>query len=146
MIVCFWNFKGEFYLEILPRGTTVNTSFFTKCLVVFRNKFPSRQILLHMDNAKPHTLQYTNSMLFDLSITKIMHPPYSPDLAPSDFFLFSYVKERLKKTVLPEDSQEQIQVLSRIIESITKEQPDKVFEEWKKRCVSCIQENGEYFH
>jgi hypothetical protein len=23
------------------------------------------------------------------------HPPYSPDLAPSDFFLFGYVKEKL---------------------------------------------------
>jgi hypothetical protein len=27
------------------------------------------------------------------------HPPYSPYLAPSDFFLFGYVKERLKGMV-----------------------------------------------
>jgi hypothetical protein len=27
------------------------------------------------------------------------HPHYSPDLAPSDFFLFGYVKERLKGMV-----------------------------------------------
>jgi hypothetical protein len=29
------------------------------------------------------------------------HPPYSPDLAPSNFFLFGYVKERLKGMVFP---------------------------------------------
>ena len=27
------------------------------------------------------------------------HPPYSPDLAPSDFFLFPKLKEHLKKSV-----------------------------------------------
>jgi hypothetical protein len=29
------------------------------------------------------------------------HPLYSPDLAPSGFFLFGYVKERLKGMVFP---------------------------------------------
>jgi hypothetical protein len=30
-----------------------------------------------------------------------LHPPYSPDLVPSDFFLFDFVKERLKGMVFP---------------------------------------------
>jgi transposase len=29
------------------------------------------------------------------------HPPYSPDLAPSDFFLFTYAKEHLKGMMFP---------------------------------------------
>jgi transposase len=29
------------------------------------------------------------------------HSPYSPDLAPSHFFLFGYVKKRLKRMVFP---------------------------------------------
>jgi hypothetical protein len=43
-------------------------------------------VLLH-DNASPHTralLEHFNWELFD-------HPPYNPDLAPSDHHLFSYL-------------------------------------------------------
>jgi hypothetical protein len=28
------------------------------------------------------------------------HPPYSPDLAPCDFYLFGYVKDRLSSDLL----------------------------------------------
>jgi hypothetical protein len=31
----------------------------------------------------------------------VLHPPHSTDLAPSDFFLFDYVKELLKGMVFP---------------------------------------------
>lgn len=29
-------------------------------------------------------------------ISKVPHPPYSPDLAPSDFYLFAKFKDKLK--------------------------------------------------
>ena len=32
------------------------------------------------------------------SIQVVTHPPYSPDLAPCDFFLFPTVKEKVKGT------------------------------------------------
>jgi transposase len=51
-------------------------------------------VLLH-DNSHPHTaahiralLEYFNWELFD-------HPPCSPDLAPSDYHLFTYLKNWL---------------------------------------------------
>jgi hypothetical protein len=37
----------------------------------------------------------TTSFLADHNMVRIQHSPYSPDLAPSDFDLFSTVKEKL---------------------------------------------------
>jgi hypothetical protein len=38
----------------------------------------------------------TASFPADDNIARLQHPPYSPDLAPSDFYLFPTVKEKLK--------------------------------------------------
>jgi hypothetical protein len=41
------------------------------------------------------------------------HPPYSPDLAPSDFFLFGYLKGKLMKyrAEIPSETLVRIQVI-----------------------------------
>ncbi len=46
-----------------------------------------RPCLLH-DNAAPHTAKVTKETLEALGFRVLPHPPYSPDLAPSDFHLF----------------------------------------------------------
>jgi len=38
----------------------------------------------------------TMRQLTDNNMTVVPHPPYSPDIAPSDFFLFSKLKMKLK--------------------------------------------------
>ncbi|KAM8707581.1 hypothetical protein ACLKA7_014675 [Drosophila subpalustris] len=43
------------------------------------------QIVFHQDNARPHTSLVT---LRELGWEVLLHPPYSPDLAPSDYHLF----------------------------------------------------------
>jgi hypothetical protein len=44
--------------------------------------------LLHHDNAPSHTSVLTQQFLAKNKIPVIPHPPYSPDLAPCEFFLF----------------------------------------------------------
>ncbi|PNF28924.1 hypothetical protein B7P43_G18320 [Cryptotermes secundus] len=51
-------------------------------------------VFLH-DNARPHTAQRTASLLQEFSWEVFNHPPYSPDLAPSDFHLFLHLKKFL---------------------------------------------------
>jgi len=56
--------------------------------------FTKGVVLLH-DNARPHTTVRTNALI-KLSNWEIFdHPPYSPDLAPSDNHLFTKTKVRL---------------------------------------------------
>jgi transposase len=52
--------------------------------------------LLHHDNAPAHTALAMQHFLASKNMTVVCHPPYSPDLAPYDFFLFPKMKIKLK--------------------------------------------------
>ena len=52
-------------------------------------------VILH-DNAHLHTSAHTVDTLQKLHFEVLKHPPYSPDLAPSDFHLFGLVKAALR--------------------------------------------------
>jgi hypothetical protein len=49
--------------------------------------------ILHHDNATAHTTLYVREFLASKQITVLQHPPYSPYLAPSDFFLFPKIRK-----------------------------------------------------
>jgi len=53
----------------------------------------STGVLLQHDNARPHTARSTVATIQDLSFECLPHPPYSPDLAASDFHVFGPLKE-----------------------------------------------------
>jgi histone-lysine N-methyltransferase SETMAR len=55
-----------------------------------------RRLVVHMDNAPIHNCVMTTSFLADHNLVRLQHPPYSPDLSSSDFYLFPTVKEKLK--------------------------------------------------
>ena len=48
------------------------------------------------DNAPAHQLLATQKKLTYLDFRFLDHPPYSPDLTPSDYHLFSGLKKQLK--------------------------------------------------
>jgi transposase len=54
------------------------------------------QVCLLHDNARPHVASVTRQQLEELSWTTVFHPPYSPDLAPSDLHLFRSLKNYLR--------------------------------------------------
>ena len=49
-------------------------------------------ILFHIDNARPHAAHKSIAKIHELGYKILLHPPYSPDLAPSDFALFPSLK------------------------------------------------------
>jgi transposase len=99
---------------------------------------------LHHDNAPSHTCSTVTEYLTINGITTIPQPPYSPDLAPADFFLFPKVKSSLKG--------HNHGTLSAVKEACTrtlKDVPESVyqgaFESWKSRWQKCIDAQGMYF-
>jgi len=64
-------------------------------------------VLLH-DNATPHTARKTKQKLASLGWTILPHPPYSPDLAPSDFKLFRSLGNALRDQVF--DAEEDVRM------------------------------------
>ena len=60
-------------------------------------------MLLNHDNAPAHTSHVAMATIHDCGFELLSHPPYSPDLAPSDFHLFRHLKESLRGRAFKED-------------------------------------------
>ncbi|EZA57614.1 Histone-lysine N-methyltransferase SETMAR, partial [Ooceraea biroi] len=53
-------------------------------------------VLFHQDNARPHTSLTIRTKLLQLGWDVLPHPAYSPDIAPSDYYLFRSLQNFLK--------------------------------------------------
>ena len=87
----------------MPKGQTINSDYFINILIeklhpAIKEKRRGKirkGIFLHMDNARPHTAHKSIAKI-QLGYEILRKPPYSPDLAPSDFALFPTLKKNLK--------------------------------------------------
>ena len=60
-----------------------------------RPQMKKKKVLFHQDNALPHKLIATMEKLYELHFELLPHPPYSPDLALSAYYLFVDLKGML---------------------------------------------------
>ena len=54
-----------------------------------------KRVIFDRDDAKPHVSLMTRQKLLQLGWEVLIHPPYSPDIAPSDFHLFRSLQNSL---------------------------------------------------
>jgi hypothetical protein len=71
------------------------------------------------------------------------HPPYSPDLAPSDFYLFGHVEGLLRGESF-ETGEQLLLAVEGILRSLEKWTLTKAFLEWMKRPERYIETDGDY--
>jgi hypothetical protein len=71
------------------------------------------------------------------------HPAFSPDLAPSDFYLFGKIKTALIGAEF-ESEQELLDGVLGVVNAISREELEGVFEEWLSRLDECMQRDGDY--
>ena len=95
MATVFWDAEGVIPVDFLPRGETINSEAYIQTLTRLRARIrrvrpnlPIDKVLLLHDNARPHTSIRTRETITLYGWTTLPHPPYSPDLAPSDYHLF----------------------------------------------------------
>jgi len=67
-------------------------------------KFTKGVLFLH-DNALAHWALATQKKLAYLGFQCLNHPPYSPDLAPSDYHLFSGLKKTVERSPFSSDAE-----------------------------------------
>lgn len=97
MLCIWWDQLGVLYYELLKPNETVTGDRYRKqlmclsrALIAKRPQYKERHdkvILLH-DNARPHVAKPVKAYLESLKWEVLPHPPYSPDIAPSDYHLF----------------------------------------------------------
>ena len=96
LLCVWWDWKGIIHYELLPYGQTLNSTIYCEQLDRLKQAIDQKRpelanrkgVVFHQDNARPHTSLVTRQKLRELGWEVIMHPPYSPDLAPSDYHLF----------------------------------------------------------
>ena len=99
----FWDQDGILLTDYLLKGQTINTEYYSSLLVQLKyilkekrcGKVTKSVFFLH-DNAPAHWALATHKKLAYLGFRCLDHPPYSPDLAPSDYHLFLGLKKQLK--------------------------------------------------
>ncbi|GFX27995.1 histone-lysine N-methyltransferase SETMAR [Trichonephila clavipes] len=128
LLCIWWNLKGIIYYELLPYGQTLNSDLYCQQLghlkLVIDQKWSDlanrRGVVIHLDNGRPHTSVVTHQKLWELGWKVLMNPPYSPDMAPSDYYLFLALQNFLsdKKLGSREDCK------NRLLEFFTNKDPD----------------------
>jgi transposase len=96
-----------------------------------------------MDNSPIHRSRAVTEKVGSLRLALAPHPAYSPDLAPSDFFLFGYLKEKIVGIDFG-SPRELIDWIQLTFEAIPGHILHSVFESWLRRVQDCINSEGSY--
>jgi len=93
MMIIFFDMRGFVRVDWVPDGQTVNQFYYKEDLTNLHEWMRRRPEMwkkgswvLHQDNMPAHNALSVKMFLTKHKITMLEHPPYSPDLAPCDFF------------------------------------------------------------
>jgi len=93
----FWDQDGILLINYLPKGQTINSSLLVQLKDILKEKCHgtvNKGVLFLHNNAPVHQALATHKKLAYLGFQYLDHPPYSPDLAPSDYHLFLGLKKK----------------------------------------------------
>ncbi|KAL7726506.1 hypothetical protein ACLKA6_001128 [Drosophila palustris] len=134
MLTVFFDIRGVVHSQFLPEGQTVNKEYYLGVM---------RRLRENVRRKRPD-LWRNNSWILHIMQNIIEQPPYSPDMAPCDFFLFPKLKLPLRGTRF--ESIEDIKTNSqRELKAIPEYSFKKCFDDWIVRWKKCIASEGAYF-
>ena len=149
MASIFWDSQGEITIDYLEQGRTINSAYYAcklrwLCQVIARKRRGklTRCILLLQDNSPADTSQVAKTAATECGFESLPQPSYSPDMAPSDFYLFLKLKSHLLGTQYGSNEG--------VIEAVNKylgDQEKAYFEEIRRieqRWAKCIALKGDY--
>ncbi|UYV69465.1 hypothetical protein LAZ67_6003692 [Cordylochernes scorpioides] len=110
--IVFRGRKGLLVCDFMRRGTTINSDRYCKTLKQIRRAIQNKRrgmltkrVRFHHDNARQHTAHQTTALIEEFEWELVSHPPYSPDVAPSDFYFFPELKKNLGGTQFQDDDE-----------------------------------------
>lgn len=150
MATIFWDSDGVILIDYLKGQRTVTGAYYANVLRKLKEALVRKRkgklhggILFHHDNAPAHSVRVAKEVLREFRWEVLPHPPYSPDLAPSDFFLFPKLKEMLKGTHFSD-----VEEAKNTANTWLQTSPSTFFRDslrsWKHRLEKCLDLNGNY--
>lgn len=146
----FWDSQGIILIDYLEKGKTITgvsySSLLDRLKIELQEKrpqLPHKEILFHHNNAPAHSSEVAAAKLMEIGFQLVSHPPYSPDLAPSDYYLFPDMKKWMagrrfysNEEVIAETNA----YFAELDQSYYSEGINKLEERWTK----CISLKGDY--
>jgi histone-lysine N-methyltransferase SETMAR len=135
MFTIIWNPTSFYVVDRFPNDIKMNSAYFvTNVLTPFKQAiFPrgraphQKRLVNHLDNCSVHISRTSRDWLEENDMRRMPQPPYSPDLTPNDFYLFSIVKEKLERTQVADEDQF-CESLQTIVRGIGREELNRVFQ------------------
>ena len=146
-MIPFYDSTGMINMHWVPTGQTVNKEYYVEVLREFSKRFHRKRPALfksgqghfHQDNAPVHNSILVTDYLSKMGIKTVLHPPYSPDLAPCDFWLFPKLRGCHYETI-----EEMKEAVTKVIDMPTQEDFHGAFQKLLER-YKCIAAGGDYF-
>lgn len=143
----FWDRNGIVHIDYLATGKSINKEYYTNLLDTVHAKIPLRRrskVIFLQVNCPAHKAKLAMEKIAQFRQTVVAHPPYSPDLAPSDYYLFRNLKNDLLKTKIDSASQVQVQV-NAYFEAKSEDWFFSGFDMFKTQLTNVILNKGGYF-
>ncbi|UYV65471.1 hypothetical protein LAZ67_3004457 [Cordylochernes scorpioides] len=144
----FWDRKGLLLCDFMRRGTTMNPDRYCEILKQLRRAIQNERrgmltkgVRFHHDNARPHTAHKTTAFFEEFGWELVSHPPYSPNLASSDFHFLPELKKNLGGTQFQDDDELEEAVLG-LLRGQAAEFFDSGFHKWVTECKNASNETG----
>ena len=150
MATVLWDSKGIILIDYKPAGTSITGEYYANVIeqlgVAIKEKRSGKLaagVLLLHDNAPVLKSRVAQAAIRECKFEQLNHPPYSPDLAPSDYYLFQNLKSHLCGSRFLDDDE-----LKAAIEAWFEDKIDDFYfkgigclnEKWAK----CIEVKGDY--
>jgi histone-lysine N-methyltransferase SETMAR len=126
MLTIIWNPHGFHLINVLRKDCKFNASYcIAEILKPLSQWSPieaagnERKLLVHAGNARPDTAKLSTQYFKENRMKSAPHPPYRPDLAPSDFDFFGYVNRCLAGLSF-EDADQLLAAVEDVLEGIKK--------------------------
>lgn len=150
MATVFWDSKGILLIDYLQKGKTITGEYYANLLdklktavVEKRPGMTKKKVLFHQDNAPVHSSHVVTEKLTDLKFQIVSHPPYSPDLAPSDYHLFPKLKIFLAGQKFL-SNEEAIDCVNEYFEGLEENHFREGIRKLEKRLGKCVEVRGDY--
>lgn len=151
MLCIWWDINGVVYFELLGPNQTINANLYSQQLERVHETLCEKRpalvnrkdpILLH-DNARPHVAKVTIAKIDELGWEVLSHPPYSPDLAPSDYHLFRSLQNHLQEKRFKDDDDIKSDLLA-FFESKSSDFYKRGIYQLPARWAAVVEKDGDY--
>jgi histone-lysine N-methyltransferase SETMAR len=154
VVLCvWWNYEGLIYYELVPDGRTINAEVYSqqleKMYTVLLDKYPAlvnlKRVLLQEENARPRTAKKTLQDIEELEgIELLPHPAFTPNLQPSDYYLFRSMTQFLRGKRFQSVADVEVAV-EEFLSSKAKEWFYQAFKELAEKLAKTLEYEGLYF-